>query len=450
MKIPATLLAAALACAAPLSQALEQSELDLLIKRLAEVETRQAQTQQVIADLRRQIEQAGAGGTSREARVLAEKVIQPEPRREIPAEAFYPALFPQLADESRFILRTADNEFSFGIDGLLVGRAEYNYRSDDGTGSSEHDSGFETTATRINFCGYVHGNYGYWARLNADEFGSDPVFDALVGTYSFSDSTILAVGQFPNLMTREQGLMVEKIQAVEATATNNVFDRFAFKGIIVGHHRPRTIVRGIVHDGYRSFANGYDEIDGPSADWAVAGQALGMLIGDESDWKRFNNITSRPGSELAWQVNAAFSVQSNPDIYLGILESSFEGDGWNIYTSGYYRDSDEDFDDVGGKDLGFVFQGGMWTGRHTEIYTRYDITRPDSDRPQEGDAFRTITAGPYYYPKPRTDSIKFQGEVLYMLDPEAESLVEPDALTSVRASPDDGQFVFRTQAQLRW
>jgi hypothetical protein len=79
MKIPATLLAAALACAAPLSQALEQSELDLLIKRLAEVETQQAQTQQVIADLRRQIEQAGAGGTSREARVLAEKVIQPEP-----------------------------------------------------------------------------------------------------------------------------------------------------------------------------------------------------------------------------------------------------------------------------------------------------------------------------------------------------------------------------------
>ena len=92
----------------------------------------------------------------------------------------------------------------------------------------------------------------------------------------------------------------------------------------------------------------------------------------------------------------------------------------------------------------------MWTGRHTEIYTRYDITRPDSDRPEEGDSFRTITAGLNYYPKPHTDSIKFQGELLYMLDPEAESLVQPDTLTSVRASPDGGQFVIRTQAQLRW
>ena len=114
---------------------------------------------------------------------------------------------------------------------------------------------------------------------------------------------------------------------------------------------------------------------------------------------------------MAWQVNAAFSVQPNPDIYLGILESSFEGDGWNIYTSGSYRDAKEDFDDVGGEDLGFLFQGGMRTGHHTEIYTRYDITRPDSDRPAKGDAFSTMTVGLNYYPKPHTDSIKFRGEV---------------------------------------
>ena len=433
--------------------AAEQTDIDLLLQRLSEVEAQQARTQRVIADLRKQIEASGitppAGGTVLPA--MSEEVVvfkegPQEPLRGMESRA----MFPQLADESRFVLRTVDNEFELGIDGLLVGRAEYNYRSDDGSGSSEHDSGFETTATRINFRGHVHKDYGYWARLNADEFGSDPVFDALVGTYSFSDDTIMAVGQFPNLMTREQGLMVEKIQAVEATATNSVFDPFAFKGVIVGHHMPRTIVRGIVHDGYRSFANGFDEIDGPSADWAVAGQVVGMLIGDEGDWQRFNNITSRPGNTLAWQLNTAFSAQANPDIYLGILESSFEGDGWNIYTSGYYRDTDEDFDDVGGQDLGFVFQGGMWTGRHTEIYTRYDITRPDSDRPEEGDSFRTITAGLNYYPKPHTDSIKFQGELLYMLDPEAESLVQPDTLTSVRASPDGGQFVIRTQAQLRW
>lgn len=448
--LPAILAGVSLFCAAA-----EQSEMEALLQRLAEVEAQQAKTQKVIDELRTRIEAAGVevpGKTpEQDIYVMSEQAVVPQEPSSEPVDGLPPRrMFPQLDNESRFVLRTEDDEFEFGIDGLLVGRAEYNYRSDDGTGSSEHDSGFETTGTRINFRGHVYRDYGYWARLQADEFGGDPVFDTLAGIYNFNDQTIMAVGQFANLLTREQGLAVEKIQAVEASPTNSVFDPFAFKGVILGHHTSRFIFRGILNDGYRSFANGFDEIDGPSADWAFAGQVVGMAIGDDNEWQRFNNITSRPGSDFAWQLDAAFHAQGGPDIYLGIVQSSLEGDGWNIYTSGYYRDTDEEFDGVGGEDLGFVFQGGMWTSRHTEVYTRYDITRPDSDRPLEGDSFRTVTAGINYYPRPATDSIKFQGEVLYMFDPEAESLVQPDTLTSVRASPDGGQFVFRTQAQLRW
>jgi hypothetical protein len=431
----------------------EQSEIEAVRARLAEVEAEQTRTQALVEDLLKRLETAEANPAAAPSGYLVtEKVISPIEQADVAARGpEKSALFPMLADESRFTLRSADGDFEFGVDGLLVGRAEYNYRSDDGSGNSRHVSGFQTTGTRINFRGHVHGDYGYWARLQADEFGADPIFDALAGIYKFNDDTIMAFGQFPNVLTREQGLAVEKIQAVEASPTNVVFDPFAFKGAILGYHMPRMIVRGIVNDGYRSFANGIDNRpEGPSSDWAFAGQVVGMAIGDESDWDRFNNLTSRRGSDLAWQVDGAFHAQGGPDIYLGIVQSSLEGDGWNLYTAGYYRDTDEEFDEVGGKDLGLVVQGGFWTSKRTEVYGRYDLTRPDSDRPVEGDSFRTITAGLNFYLKPHSDSIKLQGELMYMMDPESESLVQPDTLTSVRASPDGGQFVFRTQAQLRW
>ncbi len=82
----------------------------------------------------------------------------------------------------------------------------------------------------------------------------------------------------------------------------------------------------------------------PSAKWAVAGQVSGLAIGDEADWPRFDNFTSGRGSgDFAWLLNGAFHVQegtshdsntaSSDDLFLGMVESSMEGDGWNLGTS---------------------------------------------------------------------------------------------------------------------
>jgi hypothetical protein len=64
---------------------------------------------------------------------------------------------------------------------------------------------------------------------------------------------------------------------------------------------PRVVYRGIIHDGYRSFNN--SSYAAASADWAFAGQVVGMAVGDEDDWDRFNNFTSRPGSDFVWQLS---------------------------------------------------------------------------------------------------------------------------------------------------
>jgi hypothetical protein len=334
-----------------------------------------------------------------------------------------------------------------------------NHRSDDGTGSSSTDQGFQNTATRINLRGLVYGDYAYWVRVNADTFGRDPLIDAAMLIWFIKDDMNLVMGQFPNLLTREQGMPLEKLLFAESSPTNFAFDAFAYKGVMLGYHTPKLVFRGIVNDGYRSLSNSFFEQ--PSADFAFAGQVVWMTAGDEDDWDRFNNFTSRRGSDFAWQISGGFHVQGgasnlepaggeSPDLFLGIVESSMEGDGWNLYGSGYYRNTDPSANGIVAQDYGFVVQGGGWVSEHFEAYSRFDMTIPDRDRPTERDDFKTIAGGFAYYPVPSTDNIKINTELHYFFDAEAGSIVAPNVNPSVRSSPAGDQWVARIQFTVRW
>jgi hypothetical protein len=443
-------------------------DFDVLLRRLAEVEAEQAKSRETIEALRSEVatlrteakvepaQAADVGG-------IVEIEIAPNPgiQETVPAlGGSTRSAFPELADESRFILRSHDERFEFGIDGLMATRYEYNYRDDDGTGSSNSDQGFENVGTRINFKGYVYDDFGYWVRLQGDEFASDPFVDALIGYYKINKDTTLVFGQFPSILNRENGLPLDKLLALESTPTNYAFDPFGYKGVMLGYHTPKLVFRGIINDGYRSISN--SAFDEASADWAFAGQVMGMAVGDEGDWDRFNNMTSRRGEDFAWQLNGAFHVQEgsahggdsdvdgSDDVFLAMVESSMEGNGWNLYSSGYYRETDGPSTGFNAKDMGFVLQGGAWFTTHAEWYARFDIVMPDNDRLIENEDFRTWSTGINYYPLAHTDNIKLGAEVIYMPDAEAESIVQPNTFNSIQASPEGDQWVFRTQAHLRW
>jgi hypothetical protein len=449
-----------------------QDDLNSLLRRLNEVEAEHAKYRATIEALRAEIEALAAGTQSDR---LAEQPVEDtrDVATDVSAEAVIEAsassgphaaryqAFPELADESRFILKSEDERFEFGIDGLIAARYEVNHRTDDGSGSSNTDQGFEMVGARINFTGYIFEDFGYWARLQADEFSNDPIFDALMGWYTFNENTTLVFGQFPSILNRENGIPLDKLLALESTATNYAFDPFGYKGVMLGHHTPRVVYRGIINDGYRSISN--SAFDDASAEWALAGQVLGMAVGDEGDWGRFNNMTSRRGNDFAWQLNAAFHVQDgkgdagdpsdqgSDDVFLLMLESSMEGDGWNFYSSSYYRETDGP--STGGfkaRDLGFVLQGGAWVSKNLELYARYDQVMPDKDRLVENEDFRTLSTGVNFYPLPHTDNIRFGVEALYMFDAEADSIVEPNTFNSIQASPEGGQSVIRGQVHYRW
>jgi hypothetical protein len=435
-----------------------EDDLSDLRRRLAELEAEQAKSQETIKVLRSEVDALSSETRLRrlplvEAHADAGDVAAP-PSTSSPVGS---TIFPELAHESQFLFKAQNGEFSLGIDGTLIGRYELNHRSDDGSGSSNTDQGFQMTGTRINFRGDIYDDFGYWVRFNADAFG-DPSIDAALGFYRINEDMTLVAGQFPSLLNREQGIPADKLQVQESSPTNYTFDPFGYKGVMLAYHTPRMAYRGIIGDGYRSLNN--SAFDQPSAKWAVAGQVLGLAVGGAEDWPRFDNFTSRPGSgDLAWLLNAAFHLQegdshdsfteSSDDLFLGMVESSLEGDGWNLYASGYYRRTNPS---AGSRveDYGFVLLGGVWVAKHLEIYSRFDMTIPDNDRPTQNDNFRTLTAGFNFYPIPHTENIKIGSELLYMFDSEADSIVDPNVFDSVRASPDDNQWVFRTQAALRW
>ena len=468
---------------APLSVA-AQEDIDSLLRRLNEVEAQQEKaradfeaqqqkSQATIDALRSEIEALAAGepvdrlaaqpapDTPDVAADAAQAEADAAESASVRAHIARYSTIPELADESKFVTRSSDGRFELGIDGLFTGRWEVNHRKDDGTGSSNTDQGWEIVGARINFKGYLFEDYGYWVRLAADEFGTNPSFDAIIGYYTFDQGTTLAAGQIPSILNRENAMPQDKLLSLESTSTNYVFDPFGYKGVLVAHHTPRLIFRGMLNDGYRSVQN--SAFAEESAEWAFAGQVSGMAVGDEDDWSRYNNFTSRPGEDFSWMLNAAFHVQdgkgnaSDPndtgsdDVFLLMVESSMEGDGWNFYASGYYRDTDGP--STGGasyKDYGYVLQGGAWIADHFEWYARYDQVIPDNDRPVENEDFRTVSTGINWYPMPHTDNIRFGVEGIWMLDAEADSIVQPNTFTSVQASPEGDQWVIRAQGHYRW
>jgi len=479
--------------------AVAQDDLNDLRRRLADIEAEQAKSKKIIETLRSEINALHkknnnnrlAGQPAEENRKVLSNVPAKDNRlagqpdegtrkvsTQVPADSKNQpiltstpgqkrAIFPVLSHERKFVLETEDKAFSFEIDGMVAGRHEYNYRKDDGTGFSDGDQGFELVAARINFQGKVFKDFGYWTRISADEFGANPVFDAIVGYWKPTENLTIVAGQFPSLLTRENSIPLDKLQSNEATPTNFTLAPLGYKGVMVGYHTPGMIFRGIINDGYRSLNNiAFDEA---SADWAFAGQVETMLVGDEKDWARFNNFTSRPGSDFAWKLNTAFHVQGgksptlvkrgSDNLYLGIVESSMEGDGWNFYSSGYYRHTDMRDTGMSVADLGFVLQGAAWVpkslageliAKHFEVSSRFDMTIPDKDRPTQGKVFKTFTTGINFYPIPRTDNIRLSTDFVYMFDAEARSIVMPNTFDSVQASPAGDQFVIRSQAHLRW
>jgi hypothetical protein len=135
-----------------------------------------------------------------------------------------------------------------------------------------------------------------------------------------------------------------------------------------------------------------------------------------------------------------------------VIDTQVEGQGWNIYAAGIWRNVDaasasEDFND-----FGMVLQAGYFVSDQTELFARFDVTWADADRAATvatDDTFHTVTGGVNYYISPESHAVKFTGDVVYYFNPEADlSIVSPTTGTGLLADGEDGQIQLRLQMQV--
>jgi hypothetical protein len=134
------------------------------------------------------------------------------------------------------------------------------------------------------------------------------------------------------------------------------------------------------------------------------------------------------------------------DLSLLTTDVSVKGSGWNVFAAAVAREIDET---SGSRftDWGLLIQGGVFITDQTELFARFDIVLPDSDR-TNGDQFAEYVAGANYFITPESHALKLTGELAIMPDGQADasSLIRPSTGLGLLQT-DEEQFVVRAGIQ---
>jgi hypothetical protein len=142
---------------------------------------------------------------------------------------------------------------------------------------------------------------------------------------------------------------------------------------------------------------------------------------------------------------ATGGTTTDTDLFEVTGDVQLEGNGWNAFAAAIFRGTDP----AAGSsrdDLGLVVQGGWMFNDRWEIFGRWDSVVPDDP----GEDFSTITVGVNHYVIPASHAVKFTVDAQYFLDEQGASIVPAGTLVGLLPSAEDGQWVIRAQAQIRF
>jgi hypothetical protein len=208
-------------------------------------------------------------------------------------------------------------------------------------------------------------------------------------------------------------------------------------------------------DGLRS-AN--TDLEEDPADWAFTGRGEFKFAGD---WAEFGSFTSARGKDLSGKFAIAAHYQGSENepgstdakVLAYTTDVMLKGDGWNAFGAFVGLNTDVDGGDTT-DDFGIVVQGGIHLSDEVELFGRYDVVMPDSNRTGDDD-FNTITAGFNYYLY--GNAAKFTLDAQYFLDATTGNDLVTSTIDSGRAkrigllpSGEDGQLAIRAQFQILW
>lgn len=362
-------------------------------------------------------------------------------------------------EKGKFTIYSGDKANSLWIAGHFQFRYNANFRDEDTApgANDEFTQGFQMRRTRLRAGGSIWDkNLTYQIQMDVNRATGEWGLVDAYAQYKFENGMTARWGQFKLPFLREENISDSNQLAAEASTTHSVFTQGRSQIVQLEYLADQFRLTGAFSDGFNTLNTDFDSAR--EADFALTGRADWMFAGD--DFKRFDDFTSFRSQDYTGMLGAAFHYQDGgetggtPDQSLAsaVIDTQVEGQGWNIYAAGIWRNVDaasasEDFND-----FGMVLQAGYFVSDQTELFARLDITWADDNRAASDatdDTFHTVTGGVNYYISPESQAVKFTADVQYFFNPEADlSIVSPTTGTGLLADGEDGQIQLRLQMQV--
>lgn len=347
--------------------------------------------------------------------------------------------------KGKFFIGGGDN--TLNIDGFIQARYLMNFR-DNQPGNGDFTEGFQMRRTRIIFGGTIWSKaLTYYIQSEFSRSTGDLGLLDAYGRYNFDNGVYVRWGQYKLPVLREESVADTLQLTVERSTVNAVFNQGRSQGVGVGYAGKQFRLMGEFSDGLNTFNT--DFTSAAEADFALTGRGEWMFAGE--DFKRFDDSTSWKGDAFAAMAGASIHYQSggetnatvDRDIFLGTADVSIEGDGWNAFAEGVWRNTD--VPGTSTDDFGFVVQGGFFVSDQAEVFARYDVVVPDV-----GDNFNTLTGGVNYYVSPHSHVAKFSADLLYYFDATTNTPILGQTNTGIGLLPsaEEGEVAVRLQMQL--
>ena len=352
--------------------------------------------------------------------------------------------------------------YAFGIDDgasqLLLGGVErfgFVWNSRDGDtapGANDETSiGFRNFETSIDGYAQIAEGTAFNFTIGTDASGMIELGRAYI-IHQYDENGSVIAGQFHDAFTHEGMVEAENQLGITGGIFNAYFDTGYTQGI--GYQR-------VMNDRWRlflSFNDGHDaastDITMEEVDWGFTGR-VEYLVGEGTDFDRFNRYSSESGSDYATLVGTALHLQDggetngSDDIFSlwWVVDATAQGDGWNAGAAFAMLHWDDSAATDSTLDMGLRVFGGMFLTDSTEAFAAWDSVIPDNDTALD-ETLNALNFGIHYYPIDGNRTTRFSADVLIYMGQQSISVVDSSTELALLSSGEDTQFSFRAFAQL--
>ncbi len=311
--------------------------------------------------------------------------------------------------------------------------------------------GFSNRRVRLGAQGTIQKDTTY--RIEIDFAGGPAnLIDSAI-THNLGKGLSIRAGQFKLPFLREEIISHTVQLATDRSLVNTVFTLDISPAISLDWKNDTYRASFSFNDGGGVNNTYYD--NPREADWALTGRIERAITGP---WSQSEQFTSWIGDPFSLYLGAAGHAQqggdtgsitgatNDVDFYGFTGDVMLKGNGWNAFAAVVGRTSQISSGDV--SDYGLLLQIGAFVAEQHELFARYALIVPDTDRSTD-DAFHEVIFGHNYYISPKSHVAKLTTEVVWFPGDQAgsASLIKENANRGFLNSDEPNEVTLRIQLQ---